>query len=184
MLKMRPLDEHVPIQQQLGATASPAMLINIFTVAPRRRRWLACRLGARRQLDEKAARLYLDATASRHRRQLHVSELRRLGIGRAFPRGFHQSRVSRRARRPTRRASSPRRICSRRSRCRICARTKWRFVIEASRAADGRPMKLARSPESIATGQRMDCDCRHDSAMPIGICAELGTREIRRAVPE
>ena len=34
MLTMRPLDEHVPIQQQLGATASPAVLINIFTVAP------------------------------------------------------------------------------------------------------------------------------------------------------
>ena len=33
MLTMRPLDEHVPIQQQLGATASPAVLINIFTVA-------------------------------------------------------------------------------------------------------------------------------------------------------
>jgi heme-degrading monooxygenase HmoA len=34
MLTMRPLDEHVPIQRQLGATASPAVLINIFTVAP------------------------------------------------------------------------------------------------------------------------------------------------------
>ena len=34
MLSLRPLDERVPIQQQLGATASPAILINIFTVAP------------------------------------------------------------------------------------------------------------------------------------------------------
>jgi heme-degrading monooxygenase HmoA len=34
MLTLRPLDENVPIQQQLGATASPAVLINIFTVAP------------------------------------------------------------------------------------------------------------------------------------------------------
>jgi heme-degrading monooxygenase HmoA len=34
MLNLRPLDERVPIQQQLGATASPAVLINIFTVAP------------------------------------------------------------------------------------------------------------------------------------------------------
>jgi heme-degrading monooxygenase HmoA len=33
MLTLRPLDEQVPIQQQLGATASPAVLINIFTVA-------------------------------------------------------------------------------------------------------------------------------------------------------
>jgi heme-degrading monooxygenase HmoA len=33
MLTLRPLDEHVPIQQQLGATASPAVLINIFTLA-------------------------------------------------------------------------------------------------------------------------------------------------------
>ena len=34
MLTLRPLDERVPIQQQLSATASPAVLINIFTVAP------------------------------------------------------------------------------------------------------------------------------------------------------
>jgi heme-degrading monooxygenase HmoA len=34
MLSLRPLDEHVQIQQQLGATASPAVLINIFAVAP------------------------------------------------------------------------------------------------------------------------------------------------------
>jgi hypothetical protein len=63
MLSLRPLDERVPIQQQLGATASPAILINIFTVAPEDVDGLT-----RRQLDEKAARLYLDAIASRHRR--------------------------------------------------------------------------------------------------------------------
>jgi hypothetical protein len=34
MLSLRPLDERVPIQQQLTATASPAVLVNIFTVAP------------------------------------------------------------------------------------------------------------------------------------------------------
>jgi heme-degrading monooxygenase HmoA len=34
MLNLRPLDERVPIQQQLTATASPAILINIFSVAP------------------------------------------------------------------------------------------------------------------------------------------------------
>ena len=34
MLSLRPLDERVPIQQQLTATASPAVLINIFSVAP------------------------------------------------------------------------------------------------------------------------------------------------------
>jgi len=34
MLSLRPLDEHVPIQQQLGESAVPAVLINIFTVAP------------------------------------------------------------------------------------------------------------------------------------------------------
>jgi hypothetical protein len=39
-------------------------------------------------LDEKAARLYLDAAASRHRRQLYVFQLCGLGIGRAFPGGF------------------------------------------------------------------------------------------------
>lgn len=33
MLSLRPLDERVPIQQQLGAEASPAILINVFTVA-------------------------------------------------------------------------------------------------------------------------------------------------------
>jgi heme-degrading monooxygenase HmoA len=34
MLSLRPLDERVPIQQQLGAEAAPAILINVFTVAP------------------------------------------------------------------------------------------------------------------------------------------------------
>jgi heme-degrading monooxygenase HmoA len=33
MLSLRPLDERVPIQQQLGAEVSPAILINVFTVA-------------------------------------------------------------------------------------------------------------------------------------------------------
>jgi heme-degrading monooxygenase HmoA len=32
MLKLRMLDENVPIQEQLNDTASPAVLINIFTV--------------------------------------------------------------------------------------------------------------------------------------------------------
>lgn len=34
MLSLRPLDERVPIHQQLDAVASPAILINVFTVAP------------------------------------------------------------------------------------------------------------------------------------------------------
>jgi heme-degrading monooxygenase HmoA len=34
MLSLRPLDERVPIQQQLSAEASPAVLINVFSVAP------------------------------------------------------------------------------------------------------------------------------------------------------
>ena len=34
MLSLRSLDERVPIQQQLGTEASPAILINVFTVAP------------------------------------------------------------------------------------------------------------------------------------------------------
>jgi heme-degrading monooxygenase HmoA len=33
MLSLGPLDERVPIQQQLGAEVSPAILINVFTVA-------------------------------------------------------------------------------------------------------------------------------------------------------
>ena len=32
MLQLRPLDPIVPIQQQLGATQAPVVLINIFTV--------------------------------------------------------------------------------------------------------------------------------------------------------
>lgn len=32
MLQLRPLDPIVPIQQQLGATLAPVVLINIFTV--------------------------------------------------------------------------------------------------------------------------------------------------------
>jgi heme-degrading monooxygenase HmoA len=32
MISLRSLDEQVPIQQQLGATASPAVLMNVFAV--------------------------------------------------------------------------------------------------------------------------------------------------------
>lgn len=35
MLQLRPLDAQVPIQQQLGAQASPVILINVFTVDAR-----------------------------------------------------------------------------------------------------------------------------------------------------
>ena len=34
MLQFRPLDERVPIQQQLNYDTKPAILVNIFTVAP------------------------------------------------------------------------------------------------------------------------------------------------------
>ena len=34
MLSIRPLDERVPIQQQLGDAANPVVLVNIFTVTP------------------------------------------------------------------------------------------------------------------------------------------------------
>jgi heme-degrading monooxygenase HmoA len=34
MLSIRPLDERVPIQQQLGEAANPVILVNIFTVIP------------------------------------------------------------------------------------------------------------------------------------------------------
>jgi quinol monooxygenase YgiN len=34
MLNLRPLDERVPIQEQLNDAASPVVLINVFTVAP------------------------------------------------------------------------------------------------------------------------------------------------------
>jgi heme-degrading monooxygenase HmoA len=34
MLTLRPPDERVPIQHQLGATATPVVLINVFTVDP------------------------------------------------------------------------------------------------------------------------------------------------------
>jgi heme-degrading monooxygenase HmoA len=34
MLNLRPLDDRVPIQEQLNDAASPVVLINIFTVAP------------------------------------------------------------------------------------------------------------------------------------------------------
>jgi heme-degrading monooxygenase HmoA len=34
MLQLRPLDERVPIQQQLAETLSPVVLINLFTVSP------------------------------------------------------------------------------------------------------------------------------------------------------
>lgn len=32
MLTLRPLDPHVPIDRQLGASAAPVILINVFTV--------------------------------------------------------------------------------------------------------------------------------------------------------
>jgi heme-degrading monooxygenase HmoA len=34
MLSIRPFDERVPIQQQLGDAANPVILVNIFTVTP------------------------------------------------------------------------------------------------------------------------------------------------------
>lgn len=34
MLALRPLDTRVPIEQQLGASVAPAILINVFTVEP------------------------------------------------------------------------------------------------------------------------------------------------------
>ncbi len=34
MLSLRPLDERVPIEQQLNEATKPAILVNIFTVAP------------------------------------------------------------------------------------------------------------------------------------------------------
>lgn len=34
MLALRPLDARVPIERQLGAAASPVVLINLFTVDP------------------------------------------------------------------------------------------------------------------------------------------------------
>jgi len=33
MLQLKPLDDHVPIFQQLGADVSPVVLVNIFTVS-------------------------------------------------------------------------------------------------------------------------------------------------------
>jgi hypothetical protein len=32
VLTLRPLDDRVPIQQQLGTVASPVVLVNVFTV--------------------------------------------------------------------------------------------------------------------------------------------------------
>ena len=96
MLSLRPLDERVPIQQQLTATASPAVLVNIFTVAPA-------------DVDALLAAWEHDANWMKKQpgyisTQLHRGiggaarfSTTRLGIGRAFPGGFHPSRVSRRA---------------------------------------------------------------------------------------
>lgn len=35
MLQLRPLDPRIPIQQQLGETLAPVVLINVFTVDPK-----------------------------------------------------------------------------------------------------------------------------------------------------
>jgi hypothetical protein len=92
MLSLRPLDERVPIQQQLGAEASPAILINVFTVAPEDVDGLL----AAWEHDANWMKKQPGYISTQLHRGIAGSELCHLGIGRAFPRGFHPSGVSRR----------------------------------------------------------------------------------------
>jgi len=94
MLSLRPLDERVPIQQQLGATASPAILINIFTVAPE-------------DVDGLLAAWEHDANWMKKQPGYISTQLHRgiagsctflnYAVWESVPRCFHQSRIPQRA---------------------------------------------------------------------------------------
>ena len=89
MLKLRPLDPTHAIDQQLGASASPVVLINLFTVAEADVPALLIAWEKDALWDEAATRLSVDPAAPRHRRQLHVLELRAVGLGRRLPSRVH-----------------------------------------------------------------------------------------------
>ena len=119
MLSQRPLDERVPIQQQLGAEASPAILINVFTVAPE-------------DVDGLLAAWEHDANWMKKQPGYISTQLHRGIAGSCMFLNYavsgNRSSISARLSpipsfaprwRPIRQASSPHRICSPRSRCRL-----------------------------------------------------------------
>ena len=96
MLSLRPLDERVPIEQQLNEATKPAILVNIFTVAPA-------------DVDQLLTAWEHDANWMKGQPGYISTQLHR-GIGascvflnyavweisRAFPPGFHPSRIPKR----------------------------------------------------------------------------------------
>ena len=92
MLQLKPLDQNVPIFQQINADVSPVVLVNIFQVAEEDipallKAWEADANWMKQQPG------HLDPVASRHCRQHGIHELCRVGIGGPFSDGVHPSRV-------------------------------------------------------------------------------------------
>ena len=88
-LQLRPLDPLVSIQQQLGETLAPVVLINLFTVDAKEVDALLDAWTHDANWMKRLTRLHLYPAASRHRRQLRVPELCVVGIGCALSSGIH-----------------------------------------------------------------------------------------------
>ena len=88
MLQLRPLDEVVPIQMQLGESVSPVVLINIFHVALDDVDALLKAWEADANWMKKQPGLHFDSTSPWYRRKLRVPQLRCLGVSCSFPAGF------------------------------------------------------------------------------------------------
>ena len=88
MLQLKPLDEVVPIFQQLATEQSPVILVNVFNVAAEDipallEAWAA----DANWMKQQPGWLHLHPIASRHRRQHRLHELRNLGVSRTLSRG-------------------------------------------------------------------------------------------------
>ena len=93
MLQLKPLDQKVPIFQQINSDASPVVLVNIFQVAEEDIPRSSKSLGGGRQLDEAAAWLHLYAVASGHWWKHRFHELCPVGVCSALSGSVYASRV-------------------------------------------------------------------------------------------
>ena len=84
MLQLKPLDENVPIFQQLRSRCVAGYPRQHIQRCGVRHSCATQGVGRRCQLDENAAGVYLDAIASRDCGKHGVHELRSVGIGRSF----------------------------------------------------------------------------------------------------
>ena len=88
MLQLKPLDESVPIFQQIGAEASPVVLVNVFQVAKEDIPALLTAWEADANWMKQQPGLHLNPIASRNRRQHRFSELCAVGVVAHFRAAF------------------------------------------------------------------------------------------------